>query len=71
VRIEGSTLRSRDADYQGKLRDKLAEYIPDFEKNKLKVFVDTVLPWEKIQDAHRLLEENKTTGKIICTIGES
>jgi hypothetical protein len=28
-----------------------------------------VLPWEQIQDAHRLLEENKTKGKVICTIG--
>ncbi|KAK9782506.1 putative Zinc-binding dehydrogenase [Seiridium cardinale] len=71
VRIEGSTLRSRDPEYQGKLRDKLAEYIPDFEKGKLKVLVDTVLPWEKIQDAHKLLEANKTTGKIICTVGDS
>jgi putative PIG3 family NAD(P)H quinone oxidoreductase len=71
VRLEGSTLRSRDPEYQGKLRDKLAEYIPDFENGKLKVLVDTVLPWEKIQDAHRLLEANKTTGKIICTIGSS
>lgn len=70
VRIEGSTLRSRDPEYQGKLRDKLAEYIPDFETGKLKVLVDTVLPWEKIQDAHRLLEANKTTGKIICTVGD-
>lgn len=71
VRIEGSTLRSRDPDYQGKLRDKLAEYIPDFKVGKLKVLIDTVLSWEKIQEAHQQLEANKTTGKIICTVGES
>ncbi|KAI1840617.1 hypothetical protein JX265_004527 [Neoarthrinium moseri] len=71
VRIEGSTLRSREPDYQGRLRDKLAEYIPDFKTGKLKVLVDTVLPMEKIQEAHRLLEANKTTGKIICTVGDS
>lgn len=68
IRIEGTTLRSRDPEYQGKLRDRLAEYIPHFETGKLKVFIDTVLPWEKIIDAHKLMEENKTTGKIICTI---
>ncbi|KAI0134188.1 hypothetical protein BJ170DRAFT_699820 [Xylariales sp. AK1849] len=68
VRLEGSTLRSRDPDYQGKLRDKLAEYVPHFETGKLKILVDTVLPMEKIQEAHRLLEANKTTGKIICTV---
>ncbi|KAI5926979.1 zinc-binding dehydrogenase [Camillea tinctor] len=68
VRIEGSTLRSRDVEYQGRLRDKLAEYLPDFESGKLKVFVDTVFPMEDIVKAHQLMEENKTTGKIICTV---
>jgi NADPH:quinone reductase-like Zn-dependent oxidoreductase len=68
VRIEGSTLRSRSPEYQGKLRDKLAEYVEHFEQGKLKVFVDTVLGWEDVRKAHELLGENKTTGKIICTI---
>ncbi|KAI1093188.1 quinone oxidoreductase putative [Rostrohypoxylon terebratum] len=68
IRLEGSTLRSRDADYQGRLRDKLAEYIPHFETGKLKVLIDTVLPIDDIIKAHQLMEENKTTGKIICTV---
>ncbi|GAB1313890.1 Zinc-binding dehydrogenase [Madurella fahalii] len=68
VRVEGSTLRSRDEDYQGKLRDKLEEYLPRFESGELKVLLDTVLPWEKITEAHKLLEQNKTMGKIICTV---
>ncbi|KAI8962849.1 quinone oxidoreductase putative [Daldinia sp. FL1419] len=68
IRLEGSTLRSRDPDYQGRLRDKLAEYIPHFESGKLKVLIDTVLPMDEIIKAHQLLEENKTTGKIICTV---
>lgn len=68
LRLEGSTLRSRDTDYQGRLRDKLAEYIPHFESGKLKALIDTVLPMGDIIKAHQLLEENKTTGKIICTV---
>lgn len=68
IRIEGSTLRSRDEEYQGKLRDRLEEYLPDFEAKKLKIFVDTVLPWEQIQEAHKHMEESKNSGKIICTI---
>lgn len=68
VRIEGSTLRSREPEYQGKLRDKLAEYIQHFETGALKVKIDTVLPWEEIVKAHELMESNKITGKIICTI---
>ncbi|KAI0851240.1 quinone oxidoreductase putative [Daldinia vernicosa] len=68
IRLEGSTLRSRDLDYQGRLRDKLAEYIPHFESGKLKVLIDTVLPMDEIVKAHQLLEENKTRGKIVCTV---
>ncbi|KAK4645364.1 hypothetical protein QC761_200850 [Podospora bellae-mahoneyi] len=69
VRVEGSTLRSRDEEYQGKLRDRLEqEYLPKFEKGELKVFVDRVLPWEEIQKGHEVLEANETMGKVICTI---
>ncbi|GKT59492.1 zinc-binding dehydrogenase [Colletotrichum tofieldiae] len=68
IRIEGSTLRSREIEYQGKLRDRLEEYIPHFETGDLKVVIDTVLPWEEIQKAHGMLEANSTSGKIICTI---
>ncbi|KAJ6788685.1 hypothetical protein PWT90_07145 [Aphanocladium album] len=70
LRIEGSTLRSRDEDYQGKLRDRLEKYLPDFESGKLQICIDTVLPWEQIQDAHRYMEEGKNSGKIVCTIGQ-
>lgn len=65
----GSSLRSRDEGYQGKLRDQLVEHaLPQFKDGRFKLFVDKVLPWEQIQDAHRLLEGNKTKGKVICTI---
>ncbi|KAI1112145.1 zinc-binding alcohol dehydrogenase domain-containing protein 2 [Nemania sp. NC0429] len=68
LRLEGSTLRSRDLEYQGRLRDKLAEYVADFESGKLEVKIDSVFPMEDIVKAHELLEKNVTTGKIICTI---
>lgn len=68
LRIQGSTLRSRDEIYQGKLRDRLEEYLPDFESQKLKIFIDKVLPWEEIQEAHKHMEEAKNLGKIICTV---
>lgn len=68
LRFEGSSLRSRDTEYQGRLRDKLEKYLPQFEDGTLKIFVDKVLPWEKIVEAHQLMEKNVTKGKIICTI---
>ena len=70
VRFEGSSLRSRDEAYQGKLRDTLVEHaLPKFKDGSFKVYVDKVLPWEKIVEAHKLMESNQTKGKIICTIG--
>jgi NADPH:quinone reductase-like Zn-dependent oxidoreductase len=69
VSFIGSSLRSRDEEYQGKLRDQLVEHaLPRFKDGRFKLFVDKVLPWEQIQDAHQLLEDNKTKGKVICTI---
>jgi NADPH:quinone reductase-like Zn-dependent oxidoreductase len=69
IRIEGSTLRSRDEVYQGKLRDQLVNHaLPKFEDGSFKIIIEKVLPWEEIQKAHELMESNQTKGKIICTI---
>ncbi|KAF2271684.1 putative quinone oxidoreductase [Westerdykella ornata] len=70
VTFVGSSLRSRDEAYQGELRDRLVEHaLPRFRDGRFKVFVEKVLPWEEVQEAHRLMEENRTKGKVICTIG--
>jgi NADPH:quinone reductase-like Zn-dependent oxidoreductase len=69
IRIEGSTLRSRDETYQGKLRDQLVSHaMPKFEDGSFKVIIEKVMPWEQIQEAHKLMESNQTKGKIICKI---
>jgi len=68
LRFEGSSLRSRDENYQGKLRDTLVDHaLPKFKDGSFKIFVEKVFPFEKIVDAHKLMESNKTKGKIICT----
>ncbi|KAK4452430.1 quinone oxidoreductase [Podospora aff. communis PSN243] len=68
VRLEGSTLRSRDEEYQGRLRDTLEAMLGRFGTGELQVFLDTVFSWKDIVKAHQLLEENKTMGKIICMV---
>ena len=69
VRFEGSTLRSRDEDYQGKLRDTLVEHsVPRLKDGSFKVPIEKVFPWEDIVKAHQLMESNQTKGKIICRI---
>lgn len=67
--FQGTTLRSRDEGYQKRLRDTLVEHAcPLFESGELKLFVSRVLPWERIVEAHQLMESNQTMGKIICTV---
>lgn len=69
IRIEGSTLRSRDEEYQRKLRDNLVSHaLPNFRNGSFKVFVEKTFPFEQIVQAHQLLESNSTKGKIICTV---
>lgn len=69
VRVEGSTLRSREVEYQRRLRDTLVEHaMPRFRDGSFKVFVEKVFPMQQIADAHRLLESNVTKGKLICVI---
>ena len=69
LRYEGSSLRSRDEDYQGKLRDQLVEHaLPKFIDGSFKVIVEKVFKFEEIQEAHKLLESNQTMGKLIVNI---
>jgi NADPH:quinone reductase-like Zn-dependent oxidoreductase len=69
LRFEGSSLRSRDAEYQGKLRDKLVEEaLPKIVDGTFQVPIERVFDWGEIQDAHALMESNKTQGKIICKV---
>jgi NADPH:quinone reductase-like Zn-dependent oxidoreductase len=69
IRFEGSSLRSRDEAYQGKLRDHLVDHaLPKFKDGGFKVFVEKVFDWKDIQEAHRLMESNQTKGKLICVI---
>ncbi|OKL55650.1 hypothetical protein UA08_09119 [Talaromyces atroroseus] len=68
LRIEGSTLRSRDEGYQEKLRNLLVENaLPKFKDGKFNIFITKVLPYDQIIEAHKLLESNQTKGKIILT----
>ncbi|KAJ5086074.1 hypothetical protein N7532_010845 [Penicillium argentinense] len=69
IRIEGSTLRSRDEEYQRKLRDTLVDHaLPKFCDGTFKVFVEKIFPFDQILQAHQLLESNTTKGKIICVV---
>ncbi|KAF2188160.1 NADPH2:quinone reductase [Zopfia rhizophila CBS 207.26] len=69
VRLQGSTLRSRDERYQERLCDHFVEVaLPSLSNGSFKLCIERVFSWEKIVEAHKLMESNQTKGKIICTI---
>ncbi|XHG05021.1 hypothetical protein AWENTII_008272 [Aspergillus wentii] len=68
IRVEGSTLRSRDVEYQRKLRNTLVEHaLPKFKDGSFKVFVERVFAFNEVIEAHKLLESNTSKGKLIVS----
>jgi NADPH:quinone reductase-like Zn-dependent oxidoreductase len=69
LRWEGSRLRSRDLEYQGKLRDTLVEKaLPKFVDGTFKVVIEKEFDWKNIREAHEYMESNAGMGKIICHV---
>ena len=65
----GSTLRSRDPEYQGVLRDLFAEEVlPKLVSGRYRMPLERVCSWKEIGEAHGLLEGNGTMGKVVCLV---
>ncbi|KAH9480226.1 Quinone oxidoreductase PIG3 [Psilocybe cubensis] len=73
LHIEGSTLRSRSLEYQ---RDLIAKFYKEvFPKitgesgaGPIRTYIHKVYPWTEIQAAHREMEANSNSGKIIVEV---
>ena len=69
VSVRGSSLRSRDEDYQAALcKLFVKETLPLIVAGKLKLMIEAIYPWTDIIQAQKLMESNQTKGKIICNI---
>jgi tumor protein p53-inducible protein 3 len=69
--IIGSTLRSRTRDYQIRLNEEFISFaFEKFEKGILKPVIDKIFDWKDVSEAHRYMEENKNTGKIVLKISD-
>ena len=65
----GTTLRTRPIEEKvGVTRRFAAEVLPLFDSGALRPVIDSVYPFDQIGDAHRLMEQNKNTGKIVVSI---
>ena len=69
LKIIGSTLRNRSFDYKVRLtQDFATRFLPKFETGDLQVVIDSILPWQEVQEAHRRLDSNLNSGKVILKI---
>jgi putative PIG3 family NAD(P)H quinone oxidoreductase len=69
LKIIGSTLRSRSLDYQIKLTKEFKEFALDkIASGRIKPVIDKIYDWKDVVQAHKRMEENKNTGKIILRI---
>ena len=71
LKIMGSTLRARSLDYKSRLTDAFRQqFWPLFASGELRPIVDTIYDWQEVAEAHRYMESNGNTGKIVMTVGE-
>jgi putative PIG3 family NAD(P)H quinone oxidoreductase len=68
--ITGSTMRPRTAEEKRAIRDDLvAQVWPLLEEGKLAPVIHSVLPFDDVVEAHRLMETSSHIGKIVVTLG--
>lgn len=68
--VTGSTMRPRTAEEKRAIRDELkAEVWPLLEAGQVAPVIHTVLPFDSVVEAHRLMESSDHIGKIVLTLG--
>lgn len=69
LRIQGTTLRTRSLEYKRRLvADFWAFSEERLKDGRLDPVIHAIYPWEQVQQAHKLMERNENTGKIILAL---
>lgn len=69
IHIKGSTLRARSLEYKIALvKGFKNEFWNDFGTGAIHPVIDSVIDWTMVSEAHRYMEANKNTGKIVLRI---
>ncbi len=67
--VTGSTMRPRTAEEKRAIRDELQDQVwPLLESGRLSPVIHTVLPFDQVVEAHRLMESSSHIGKIVMTL---
>ena len=69
INLTGSTLRPRTVEFKSKVAGELRETVwPLLDRQKIRVYIDSVFPLEKFKDAHIRMESGNHLGKIILSL---
>ena len=69
LKIVGSTLRSRTIAQKAAVMDALKERVwPKIEAGAIRPIIETVLPMDQADEAHRLIAGNETFGKVVLEV---
>lgn len=69
AQLKATLLTPRSDQYKKELTEEfMAKAMPLFAAQKIKPIVDTVYPFEEIQNAHRHMEASKNIGKIVVRV---
>ncbi|MEK6477799.1 NAD(P)H-quinone oxidoreductase [Catalinimonas sp. 4WD22] len=72
LQITASTLRSRSLEYQIQLTQAFVAFaLPLFKKSSLKPIIDSVYNWKEVAEAHKYMESNQNSGKIVLEIQDT
>lgn len=67
--LRGSTLRPRTTAYKGRLAEDLLTHIwPLIETGRIKPCVAACLPWQRVGEAHQMMEDNTLLGKAVLEV---
>jgi len=68
LKIIGSTLRNRPDEYKFRLTSDFYTYAMELiESGQIQPVIDSVYDWKDVEEAHKRMNKNKNTGKIILT----
>lgn len=68
LKLIGTTLRSRSADYKAQLMARLGDRVwPLFERGRVKTVIAERFALDRAADAHRLMASSRHIGKILLT----
>lgn len=69
ISLIGTLLTPRSDEYKAELTKEFTEKaLALFKADKIQPVVDRIFPFEEVADAHRYMEDNKNTGKIILSL---